>query len=377
MRIGINVLWLKHKKVGGIESYLFNLLDGIFNIDDKNEYILIVSNENKKLFKKYLKNRNVKIEFCNIESDRIIKRILLENFIVDRIAKKKCVNIMFNPVYSKPIFTFSKIPYVTTIHDLQALHYPEYFSKKKEIWLKFAWKNAVNTSAKVIAISDFVRTDILDKFKVDHSKVCTIYNPIKIDEFKNDFNNISKEYNIEEYNYYYSVSSMYKHKNLITLLKVMKILKDRYPENKKKLVISGISGNLQEEFQAKVKELGIEDRIITTGFISDLQRNILYKNCSLFLFPSIFEGFGMPPIEAMMLGKTVITTNRTSIKEVTMGLATYVDDPFDEYEWITKIIKYDDMKDQDYNIKEYEIEKVALEYINIFKEVFKSRGGAH
>lgn len=374
MKIGINTLWLKHKKVGGIESYLFNLLDGIFNIDKTNKYLLIISQENEKLFKKYLKYENIEIKICIIDSNKIIKRILLENFIIDKIAKNKKVDLMFNPVYSKPIFTFSKIPYVTTIHDLQAIHYPEYFSKLKLLWLKFAWKNAINTSSKIIAISDFVRDDIIDKFNVKPDKVCTIYNPIKIENCEDKFSVLSKRYNIEKDNYYYTVSSMYKHKNLITLLEVIKKLKVENRNINRKLVISGISGNGESDFRNKIKELGIEDCVIITGFIEDCDRNNLYKNCKLFLFPSIFEGFGMPPIEAMLLNKKVLTTDKTSIKEVTKGLATYVEDPFNVDEWILKIMECEKLENKNYNIQDYHINLIATQYVKVFEEEYKKRG---
>lgn len=371
MKIGINTLWLKHKRVGGIESYLFNLLDGILKNDEENYYLLIISEENKSLFYEYSKNKNVEIISCKIESSRVVKRIVLENFNVDNIAKKNNVDVMFNPVYSKPIFTFNKIPYVTTIHDLQALHYPEYFSIVKRKWLKFAWKNSIKTSSKIIAISNFVRDDIIDKFNVKQDKVCTIYNPIKIEKFIDDFSIIKEKYGVDDNSYYYTVSSMHKHKNLITLLKVMKNIKENYPDINKKLIISGISGNAHDEFNKKIKELGIEDIIITTGFIDDSERNILYKHSSIFLFPSIFEGFGMPPIEAMLLGKEVITTEKTSIKEVTKGLVNYVLDPFDEDEWVNKIKICNNGRNFNYDINDYRVEQVANKYVEVFKEVYK------
>ena len=177
MNIGVNTLWLKHKKVGGIESYFFNLLNGLLKVDKINMYYLIVSKENSNLFEKYNNYSNVMIIYCNVKSNKVIKRLIYENIYIDKIAKNNKVDVMFNPVYSKPLLTTKKIPYVTTIHDLQALHYPEYFSKLKVIWLKFSWRRAVKSSRKVIAISDFVKEDIIDKYNICKEKICTIYNP--------------------------------------------------------------------------------------------------------------------------------------------------------------------------------------------------------
>lgn len=373
MKIAINTLWLKHKKVGGIESYLFNLLDGIKEVDKKNYYLIISTRENYKLFRKY-KSSNVEIIQIDIDSNNILKRILWENLYLYKIAIKNNADIMFNPVYSKPIINNSKIGNVTTIHDLQALHFPEYFSKKKILWLKFAWKRAVNSSDKVIAISDFSKFDIIKRFNVNRDNITRIYNPINVSNYK-DNDKIFDKLNIKKNNYLYTVSSMFKHKNLITLLKTIKNLK-KYDENIK-LVISGISDGGKDEFIKEVKKLNIEKNIIITGFVDNSTRDSLYKNCSIFLFPSIFEGFGMPPIEAMLYGKKVLTTKESCIEEVTKGLANYVDDPYDIEEWTKKILELFDMKEKTYKIIDYEVKNIALQYINVFEEVYKKRRDMH
>lgn len=373
MNIGINTLWLKHKKVGGIEAYIFNLLDGLFQVDKLNQYYLLISKENSELFRKYEKHYNFKIIIFDVDSQNVFKRLVCENIYIDKFAKKNKMDLMFNPVYSKPLLTLSKIPYVTTIHDLQALHYPEYFSKIKLYWLRYAWKNAIHSSDKIIAISEFVKKDIIEKYNVQPQKVNTIYNPIKIEKNDEDFNNISIKLNIEGDNYFYTVSSMYKHKNLKVLLEMMKKIKERDIDVPKKLVISGINGNFKDEFDEYIKKLDIEDMVIKTGFISDNDRNLLYKNCSIFLFPSIFEGFGMPPIEAMLLGKKVITTKETCMEEVTQGLAYYVNNPFDSEEWIDEIKRVLTYEQKKYDFKDYKIDKVAREYVRVFNDVFDNK----
>ena len=110
--------------------------------------------------------------------------------------------------------------------------------------------------------------------------------------------------------------------------------------------------------------------MILTGFIENSIRNMLYKNCYAFLFPSIFEGFGMPPIEAMLLGATVVTTRCTSIPEVTQNRANYVDNPFDEREWIDRI-KTAENRDSEMDFKAYDEKKLAETYLNFLEETFQ------
>ena len=94
-------------------------------------------------------------------------------------------------------------------------------------------------------------------------------------------------------------------------------------------------------------------------------------NAKAFLFPSIFEGFGMPPVEALQMGTTVITTNCASLPEVTRGKAIYVENPFDEREWVRKMIDSKDAVYEPLIFEEYKTEHVARQYLTIFKDFCK------
>ena len=152
------------------------------------------------------------------------------------------------------------------------------------------------------------------------------------------------------------VSSLLPHKNITTLLDVMKRIKDENIDLPKQLIVSGVGGKSREPLTEKIKEFGLEDNIQLTPFIENNERNALYKHCKAFLFPSVFEGFGMPPIEAMMFGTPVVTTRKTSIEEVTLGKADYVNDPYD-----VKECSLDDAIDFDV----YEIKRIAKQYLDL------------
>lgn len=367
MRIGIDLLWVKPQKSGGIESYIRNLLNGFFQYSDNNEfeYVLFCARDNYKSFEKYICGRNFELVICDTESQNVPIRIIWENINLNRYAKQYKVDIMFVPVYSKPMLK-SNIKYVTTIHDLQALHYPEYFSKIKYLWLRFAWRRSAKTSEKVVAISNFVRDDIIKRLNVNEDKVVTIYNPIVTSGYVN-FEEMSNKYKIEKSEYFYIVSSMHKHKNLFTILQLMKEIKNNYPELPQKLVISGIGGYQIDEFKSYINHNELNDNIILTGFISDEERNSLYKNAALFLFPSIFEGFGMPVIEALNLGCSVVTTNLTSIPEVSENKAIYVENAYDVEEWISKIKLSLDNPVKKMEFKQYSLEHITQNYLNLFR----------
>lgn len=371
MNIGIDLLWVKPGKSGGIESYIRNLLDGflMYNRNDY-KYILFVSKDNAVTFEKYSSNDAFKLVICNVDSNKIAKRILWENLYLNRKCVDLNVDILFIPVYSKPLINHSKLKYITTIHDIQAMHYPQYFSRKKVLWLKFAWERCCRTSHKIIAISNFVKKDIVNTFKVEEKKVDVIYNPIVKRKIQGDFKTVEEKLNIKSKNYYYTVAQLLPHKNLETLLYVIKEIKDRKIDIPNTLVISGVGGKDEGKLRLIIEKLDLESNVIITGFVSNEERDMLYENASIFLFPSIFEGFGMPPVEAMELGTQVLTTRCSSIPEVTEEKANYVQDPFDVNQWVEGI-KYlvKNTSHIKYEFPNYSLENVTAKYLKCFNEV--------
>lgn len=338
-KFAIDLLWVRPNKVGGTEFYIRNILDGLLELSDKYQCVLFVSRDNAESFMKYEKDNRFSTILCGVESANIIRRILWQNFFLSKVLIKNNIYTCFEPVYCKPIFTSSRVRFITTIHDLQALHYPEYQSRLKVLWLKFNWWNTVKTSDKIIAISNFVRSDILEHYKVPSNRVITIYNAVVLDiENILPFEMVGKKFGIDIEEYFYTVSSMAPHKNLTTLIHVMAKLKKENLDLPKKLVITGIGGSARQTLIQLIEDFNLVDNIILTGFIETAERNTLYKYCHTFLFPSIFEGFGFPPVEAMMFGRPVVTTSIPCLREVTLGYAQYVEDPYSVDEWLDKLI---------------------------------------
>lgn len=334
MRIGIDLLWVRPGKNGGTESYIRNVLDGFLQFAEGDyKFVLFVSKDNGETFSKYSKDMFETV-VCPVETDNFIRRVIWENMHLSLFGKKEGIDIWFMPVYSIPFF-MGCVPTVTVIHDLQAIHYPEYFSKFRNLYFRMAWKNDCKRSTRIITISEFCKRDIIEHYKVSPKKITVIYNPIIALEESEDFAVVSQKYGIKKNEYYYTVSSLAKHKNLITILKALRILKVQ--GQKKKLVISGVKVNAEGELFKFIEANDLQDSVVYTGFVSNRVRNALYDNCKKFLFPSVFEGFGMPPLEAMIRGVSVLTTKEASLYEVTEGKAEYVNDPYDEAEWAIKM----------------------------------------
>lgn len=373
IKIAIDLTWVRPNKVGGTESCVRNLLDGFAETDYPNIiFFLLVSNDNAFSFEKYQFSKCFDLIKCNVNSSSQVERVIWQNFKMGTLLRKRKIFICLEPVYGKPFFNCHDIRFITTIHDLQAKHFPHYFSIGRVLWMKISWKNAVKTSEQIIAISSFVKEDIIKTYKISNDKVSVIFDAIALD--MNDCSKTSelRKYSVEPKGYYYTVSSLFLHKNLKTAILAIAELKKRNSIAFKKLVVSGIGGRKRDELDSLINENNLTNDIIFTSFVNDNERNMLYKNCKAFIFTSLFEGFGMPPLEAMAFGAPVLTSKSTSLGEITGNLCNYVTNPLDPIEWADKLeseLKSPTKEELTELLKKYDKVAIASEYIKLFENL--------
>ena len=357
----IDLLWVRPGKVGGTEVVIRNLLDGFELLSDSFKAILIVSHDNADTFRHYVdEDKRYEMVEADIYSENILKRIIWQNMHLNALIRRTGVCRCFSPVYDRPVFN-GGVKYINVIHDIQAYYFPQYHPFYEVFYSKLLWRVDRDKSEEIICISDCITEDIKRVYHFKPEKIITIYDPVAIDEKRYcDFSDLKIKYGIEEHNYYYTVSQLIKHKNIGTILKVMRKIKgvNGFPQ---KLIISGIDGNAKEELDKYIEALGIKDNVIFTGYVQDDIRNTLYRYSKAFLFPSVYEGFGIPPVEAMLCGASVVTTKCSGIPKITQDKAAYVNDPYDVDEWIECIAKAVNRSDEiDASI--YSKKKVAEEF---------------
>lgn len=337
--IAIDLLWLRPKKVGGTEFYIRNLLDGLKELEDEFHFVLIAALDNADTFAHYLTDKRFRMITVNIRSETIGKRLIWQNLFENRFLKKNGLQICFSPVFFRPFFN-GGVSWMNTVHDIQAYHYPKYHPFYEVAYSWLCWYANCLFSKKVIVISEYVKQDLVKYFHFKPEKIEVIYNPVAVEEPEDAvFETVREKYGVEKGEYYYTISQLIPHKNLMTLVSVMEKIKKEKLSLPHKLLISGVSGFRSDQLKELIREKGLEDEVCLTGFVENDVKFSLLKNCRAFLFPSVFEGFGMPPIEAMMLKAPVITTKCTCIPEVTQNQANYVEDPFSVDAWIAEMGK--------------------------------------
>lgn len=371
-KIAIDLLWLRPNKVGGTEPYVRNLLDSFGKLDRDFEFVLLTSVDNADTFKHYTKDKRFSLLVANIRNANIGKRIIWQNLFQNRLLKKKGIRHCFTPAYCKPWLN-GGVEYIVTIHDLQAWYYPEYHPFHEVAYSRLCWYCDAFNAKKIIATTQWVKKDLMNKLRIAENRIEVINIAISIESEKmTDFAVLQQKYDLRE-RYFYTVSQLIPHKNFETLLRVMEIIITENLDMPHRLVITGMSGNASEQILKIIQDRHLEQNIILTGYIDDAAKIAFYKNCEIFLYPSVFEGFGMPPVEAMILGKKVVTTKCTSLPEVTQGQAEYVEDPRSVAEWIKKIGECINKKEENISFDAgiYNGEYLADKYLDVLTATFQ------
>jgi glycosyltransferase involved in cell wall biosynthesis len=375
MKVGVNSLFLKPNQVGGAEFMLRGLLIGLARIRNINIYVFVNQDSVH-----WFNTLDLDVTITIISVKIIGNRFISEACQLPIIANKYHLDGLINTNYFTPWRLLLKMPCATVIHDLNYLHFPSQFSLLKKLWLRLAHRITLTNADIVVAISQFVKIDIQNKYKLSH-KITMIYNPIAWDRLE-----IDKPSNFEDLNkfnqpFILSVANHYQHKNLATLVKAFSKLPEHLREIKLVLVgqlpdsLLGMRRDRCDDIRQLVKDLGLESRVYITGYISDRELAWYYHHAYLFAFPSLFEGFGMPPVEAMGMGLPVLTTRCTAIPEVTMQRAVYVENPLDVDEWrdrLTDMLNHREQYLPDQLLiqtirQTYDPVAIAKKYVDLFR----------
>lgn len=348
-RILIDVRELEKNKYSGIGRFLINILE---NVDKFKDFKFIVVGNQKTDFDKEV--------FRNIEKNYFSEKIpiLDEQLKLSKIVKKNNIDIFFSPYYKYPLFI--DIPVITSIFDLTYLIVEPYKNEiKNKLYIKNFLKFFTMKSNLIITSSYNTKKDILSFFKVDEEKIKVLYLPLSkifIPRSIEEQEKIKKKYNITK-KYILSVGNNSHHKNLKTLYKAYNLL----DENIKKEYILLFVG-----FWTRQNEY---PNAVVLNSIDDYELSCIYSGSSLFVFPSLYEGFGYPPLEAIACGCRVLSSNLSSMPEILGSYAEYFN-PYDLYELKNKIIY---SLNNSKKLNSVDLSKYSIDFfINQINTIFKS-----
>ena len=232
-----------------------------------------------------------------------------------------------------------KIPTLLTVHDLSFHHYPEYFTPALVNYLNRVVPNSVARASHILADSQATKDDLTSLWQVAAAKVTVLYsgvNPVfRPVEKQGELKGVRQKYGLGEWPYLFSVSTIQPRKNYQMLIRAFKPLSRSWPHH---LVIAGGKGWLYEETLAEVERQGLQDRVYFLGFVADADLPALYTQAMLVLFPSFYEGFGLPLLEAMACGVPVVSSDASCLPEV-VGQAGRLLSPKDESGWTDTVHK--------------------------------------
>jgi glycosyltransferase involved in cell wall biosynthesis len=303
MRIGINALYLIPGGVGGTEIYLRNVLAALEGIDHANEYFVFTNRETG--------NDLPHAVPLDVSAANRPARLFFEQTRLPRQLRRLRIDILLNPGFTAPLF--GSCPNVTVFHDLQHKRHPEHFRWfDLPFWRMFLYAS-VRRSRTLIAVSEETKRDLLRFYGVPADRVRVIPHGVEDAFFEIGRTRAAPE------QFILYVSTLHPHKNHERLLRAFRRFRVGHPDYK--LVLTGMRGFHTDVVQQAVAALGLTEQVRVTGWIPRDDLFELYRKAAAFVYPSTFEGFGMPVIEAMAAGLPVACSDIEPLRSLTAGTA--------------------------------------------------------
>lgn len=344
MRIGIDVRWLQqsliNKSLGGIGEYSYHLVKGLLNLDSRNEYIFFISKDkNHKEFLQLI-NGNLNARILDLPENRevplvpeclkIVPVMAQERLCIVPRLKESKLDVFHSLHQFTPPYQIQNCRSLVTVHDLIYGLFPEIYLKGKiQQWVYFARISAIKKASKIIADSENTKKDVMrllgipeNKIKVVYLGVAENFHPIKNSPL---VGSVMRKYGINK-EYILHVGGVSATKNINRLLLAFKQLITMRKKDLALVVVGNFSftPDYQRAFRAKLEELSLQKKVILPGHVPEKDLILLYNEASLFVYPSLYEGFGLPPLEAMACGCPVVVSRTASLPEVIGDAGLYV-----------------------------------------------------
>jgi glycosyltransferase involved in cell wall biosynthesis len=338
-KVGINLLWLVPGQVGGSETYIARLLSGLAERSSELDYTLFAlpqfADAHPDLASTF------KTAYAPVTGQWRSFRVAGENSWLIAKCRRRNIDLLHHAGGTMPFLRGTRR--VLTIHDLQYLYYPEYFAATKLRFLKRMVPRSAEAARLVLTPSEFARRTVIDRLNIDPSIVITVPHGVSPRESKHGALDVRQLYELPG-PYFLFPAITYPHKNHLVLLRAFAKLLKRHPDVT--LVLTGARGSTEVRVAAEIRSLGIQIRVRRLGYVPSADLDALYHEAVGLTFPSRFEGFGAPVLEAMSRNCPVIAADATALPEVVgdAGLLVSPDNPDEWCDAMTDILEDEEMR---------------------------------
>ncbi|MFX0197328.1 MAG: glycosyltransferase family 4 protein [Candidatus Hodarchaeota archaeon] len=374
MKIGINLLYLLPGVVGGTEIYADSLLYALAQVDEQDEFIVFVNRESKNWSLPEAQNFNRVV--CPVRATSRGRRYLFEQLQLPRLLTKCKIDVVHSLGYVGPLL--APCPSVVTIPDLNYITLKHSMPSRKRIALRFFSTKSAQWANRVITISNFSKGEISRGLKLNPNKITVTHlGPIRDGNtnFSENWVELKHRYGIQK-RYVVAFGGGSLHKNIPRLIRAFALVKDEFPHFF--MLIGRIPSNV--DFSAESIGREVRDRVIITGYVPRDHIMPLLSHADLFVLPSLYEGFGLPVLEAQQAAVAVACSTAGSLPEVGGDGALYFYP--NSVESIAQTIRHcladAELRSQlilkgQENLKRFSWKKTAIETLAVYHEIYQSK----
>jgi glycosyltransferase involved in cell wall biosynthesis len=319
VKIGINLLWLVPGRAGGLETYVRGLVGGLESVAADAEFILFTNPQVHQSFERL--QPNFRRVLYPIPSRPTALRLLSEQLILPLLARRARVDVLHGPANMVPIL--AQCPTVMTLHDLHFFELPEILPGAKGALLRAMVRLGARRARRLLTISEFSRNRISKRFRIATDLIGLSYMAPKpiVCLPEQGWPKLARRFGIAN-GYVMAISHSYQHKNIPRLMSAFARARNG---SGLQLVLAGRAPKRGPSLRLLARELGIESSVIFTDFVSDTEMRALMQHAAVFAYPSLYEGFGIPVVEAMTCGVPVVASTAGPLPEVAGGAALLID----------------------------------------------------
>ncbi|MFH0929967.1 MAG: glycosyltransferase family 1 protein [Candidatus Moraniibacteriota bacterium] len=377
MKIGIDIRMIGKKRTGD-EAVFFNLVKNLADIDKNNQYFLFTDRDPKEdadlseEIKKLDLGQNFKVIFIKKTNRFCWNFWYLPNYL-----KKNSVDV-FHTQYIAPFWQPKKVKLALTIHDISFNYFPEYIKKSDLFFLKTLIPRSIRRANKIITISKGEKKNIIDFYKIPPKKVDCVYNGVDFSRFNKKYSpdeikKINTKYKIPNTKYILYIGTLQPRKNITVVIEALKDLD-------MPLILAGNrkAHNFDPKIDETIEKNNLADKIIFPGWIDEEDKPALLQMAACFVFPSLYEGFGIPIIEAMAAGTPVVCSDIPVLREIGKDAALFGDpkNPKDFAEKINAVLSDENLRNSLIGkgieiAKKYTWQKTAEKTLGIYESFTK------